>query len=317
LFLNLKIVNFRYTIQLIIFIDTNGKKKVFLKKGLIMDITQDLKKHAYKVAQSFLSDKKPLNSSIASIANSNSLNSEMIDRVCEFANQNVYLSIFNKTQDKSNIQFPKADPNMVKEIISNLDTSDYNVPPLDFKKEPGVSRVRIVAIKAAPDTRRFAFGMSPDVQSKQAKLDKLKTFISFLQDIVEKESQNAELASEDILKEAKGIIADGDSYADLAKLGCRYAKKRHGVEKVASLLTDICKNLMWQGFDVNKEITKVSSAPLNEDFSFFKHIDSYCDAIDKVAGAQEMINNLEKTAGSWKKEILIQANSPELSRRGK
>lgn len=278
-----------------------------------MEIVQDLKKYAYGASQSFLQSKEDLNQSIAKVATSNNLNSEMIDRICEFANQNVYLNIFNKTQDKSNIQFPKADPNMVKEIVTNSDTTDFNLPPSDFKAAPEISKVRIVAVKAEPETRRYAFGMSPEIQNKQAMLNKLKGLISFLETLIEKEGQKAEQASADVIKTAKAMVADGDSFADIVKLAYRHVSNcEDGIEKVAALFTGVGESLENQGFYLNRELTKISSAPINKEFPLFGTIDSYCDSIDKIAGAQELILNLEKTAKAWKHEILIKVNAPAL-----
>jgi hypothetical protein len=77
---------------------------------------ESLKMMGKKAAAMFLTDKTPMNTSIANLVKEASLNEEQVKRVVEFANNEVFSELFRQDYDK-NIAFPVADPGKVLDLI--------------------------------------------------------------------------------------------------------------------------------------------------------------------------------------------------------
>jgi hypothetical protein len=97
----------------------------------------DLKYMAKKAADEFLKSERPLTQTISELAKEASLNSEEIKRVCEYANNDVYQSLFDREQDK-HIHFDVADSSSITDVEKTAsmyeEISDYNFSPSYYKK---------------------------------------------------------------------------------------------------------------------------------------------------------------------------------------
>lgn len=105
-------------------------------------MTKNLEHLAELAALDYLKNKKPLNDTIAKLAEDNSLNKHQIDRVVEKANQITYLSLFksNNNDKYAAVNFDIADPikinkelNKDKEKIAKLYLDDYMIQKEDME----------------------------------------------------------------------------------------------------------------------------------------------------------------------------------------
>ena len=97
-------------------------------------ITIDFDNHIKEASQKYLKDGTSLNETITKLANEQGLNRHQVERVVEGVNTEVYMQLFNKTDDKY-IQFENADINKIadqvfhEEKIADVSISDYDEPP--------------------------------------------------------------------------------------------------------------------------------------------------------------------------------------------
>ena len=78
----------------------------------------EIKRAAGQVSEDYLLKDINMTDSIESMARKDNLNEEVIKRICELANQNTYLSIFNSSPEKrGNVQFTTADSDAILKRI--------------------------------------------------------------------------------------------------------------------------------------------------------------------------------------------------------
>ena len=97
-----------------------------------MSLRDQIAKNAYDAADKFVRHKTPLNDTILAVALKDNLNSEIVKRICEEANKNVYLALWkSETVDKSKIVFPRAQDDVIMQNIQTetADAADYILPP--------------------------------------------------------------------------------------------------------------------------------------------------------------------------------------------
>src|SRR5271169_1516792 len=97
-----------------------------------------IKLTAHAVAEDYLLSQANMNDAIFLKASDLNLNEEIVKRICEIANQNVYLSLFNDpTINKVQIKFDKANCNTIINKLqkSEQDMKEYKVVPKGFKTQ--------------------------------------------------------------------------------------------------------------------------------------------------------------------------------------
>ena len=273
------------------------------------DIIQTIKNLAHKISEDYLFTKKDMNDALVeSYLNGDIENEEVLKRICEHANQNVYLSLFNDpTVNKANITFDIVDFNKILPIIRESETamSDLNITPTDYKSTTGVS--------AAPkmpgpqyenqENEGEQDEQTAEMQSnveKSASLeavvayrDNLKNFIDKIACFKSQEEKQAEIAFDKMAEDTKLLIAKDDSIGDIAKLATRYAKDlgADNFVKVAQAYDMIHKNLVDGNYHVKTEFTKISSMKINPNAEMLKPVHNFVMSTSKISGFEEMHKN--------------------------
>lgn len=264
-------------------------------------MVDEIKHLSGKVSEDYLLKKKDMNDSIYALANEKKLNEEIIKRICEFANQNTYLSIFHADKEKrGDIQFDLADSKKIIDKIKeiNMGEKDYLKRPDDFRlsDEYGqdIGEEEGHEIAAEPDSS-FEDKLKDLKKNFQLK-DRLATLLSAIKTMATQEEMGAEDKVMKISSYCRGLTFNGESFGDMAKLALRYTKEKgYNIEKTAKLYSTIGEYLANKGFNVNPEITKVSSLKINKTSDVFKPLDEYHQSLIKLSGLREFSKNLEST----------------------
>jgi hypothetical protein len=114
--------------------------------------TNTLELFAKQAAIDYLKDKKSLNESIIKIASDNGLNREQIARVVEAANTDVYINLFNKSNDKY-VQYEVADPAVIQSNLSNTKVAEVSDDASDYYDAPGYETPEIVPIEKTSELK--------------------------------------------------------------------------------------------------------------------------------------------------------------------
>ena len=113
-------------------------------------------------SEGYLKANTPLNDSIVKLAQDQNLNREQINRVVETANTNVYLKLFNESNNKY-VEFPAADSEKIASVLNP--PKDRTVNYADYQHEP--------AKDLLPETPLFP------IEGKQAELTDMEVMKSF------------------------------------------------------------------------------------------------------------------------------------------
>jgi hypothetical protein len=281
------------------------------------DIIKSIKDIAHSVSEDYLLFKKNMNDAIVDhYLNGEIENDEIVKRICEQANQNVYLGMFNDDSvNKANITFELADFNQIIPIIreSEKAMNELKTPPVDFRTKGNLAHaVTPVQNETGPEAEENETG--PKSFSEFAKQSELHTVIQFrntLKNFLEKvammkcaEEKAAEEAFGRMRHDAKIVVAKGDSLGDLAKIAARSVKEVGGnFTKVAQAYEDIRKELVENNFHVNIEFTKLSSMRINQKAEILKPVNDFSLAMAKIAGFTEMQQNLSRVLVVFNKTI--------------
>lgn len=269
-----------------------------------MELIDSIKQVAHRAAENYLLAGDNMNDIIFQAYVAGEIeNDEILKRVCEQANQNVYLSLFNDSSvDKSNIQFEMADWN---EILINIkqreiEMKEYDAPPVDFRTQ--ANSPAIESEKTAEGTSVFK------------KMGSLRTMVN-LKDRLEKiardfesmrvsEVGNAEEAFTKMSHDARILVANNESIGDMAKISARLAVSMGlGFEKVASAYSIIQEDLHRHGFMVNSEFTKLSSMMIDDKSKILEPVKSFLLSIEKVAAFKTMHDRAEVLASKVSETI--------------
>jgi hypothetical protein len=276
------------------------------------DIIQTIKDIAHRVSEDYIFTKKSMNNSLVeSYINGEIENEEVLKRICEHANQNVYLSLFNDgSTNKANITFDIANFNTILPIIRESESAmnELNNSPSDFRS----------TISPALTSKKSMFGdegeeneQTAEIQSAVEKTSELNLVVEYrntLKNFVDKvaclkgiEEKNAEAAFNKMAEDAKVLVAKDDSIGDISKIATRYVKEL-GVDnfmKVAEAYDSIHKNLIAGNYHVKTEFTKLSSMKINCNAEILKPVKEFAMSISKVAGFDEMHKNASKILASF------------------
>ena len=258
-----------------------------------------IKALANKISEAYLNKGENLNDSAFKVSTEHKLNEELVKRLCEFANQNTYLAIFHSDRAKrGNITFDVANAeNVLKRIKEiHMADNDYLKSPEDFRlsdeygqdeehEEPSWSAMSDVPIK-----ERFT-----DLNKQLRISDRLAVLLSAIKTMKNQEERGAEDSALKLSSYCKGLVHNGESFGDMAKLALRYTKeKEYNIEKTAKLLSIIGDHLTERGYNVNGELTKTSSLKINHNSETFKPIEDYHQSLLKLAGLREMEETITK-----------------------
>lgn len=246
---------------------------------------------------------------IEEVARKSKLNEEIIKRICELANQNTYLTLFNTDRNgRGNIQFDMADS---EEILNRLKekamaVSDYLTAPTDFRA------TLAMAIPSGDDVAEKIEEVIDPLQEKIRNLaerislnDKLKALLANIKTMEYKEKEDAEKNVVKVSSDCKALVFNGESFGDMAKLALRFTKEKDfPLEKTAKLYDLIHEDLKKSGFHVNEELTKISSENVNAKSRLFEPLHNYHMNLVKLSGFREMRRNLEKLTETLTRSIL-------------
>jgi hypothetical protein len=262
-------------------------------------MTEDIKRLAGQISEGYLNHGENMNEAAFNCAQKHRLNEELIRRLCEFANQNTYLSMFHTDKAKrGNITFKLA---MAEEIIKkikelNMADNDYLKAPADFRLTDEYGQEHEGEEDSTDEKPETS--LDDQIQNLQKKLrlsDRLGILLSAIKTMKASEEGSAE---ENVLKLSsycKGLIFNGESFGDMSKLAMRYTQQREfNIEKTAKLMSTIGEYLSDKGFKVPMELTKTSSMKINEGSEIYQPIEQYHMSLIKIAGLNEMAETLEK-----------------------
>jgi hypothetical protein len=257
----------------------------------------NLKQLAGQASESYLLRNKSMNDTIYEMANREKLNDEMVKRVCEYANANTYLTIFNTDREKrGNITFELADSSKIISKLKELHMAedDYLKTPERFspvdEEEEDEELTPTEEEKAEPTIDQKIQDLNRRLQIN----DRLSRLLSSIKTMAGQEIGSAENSIFKISSYCRDLTWNGESFADMAKLGMRFSQdKGYDIQKTAKLYDEIYSDLKNRGFKVNNELTKISSMDLNKTAEVFKPLEEYHESIRKIAGFVDMQKNIE------------------------
>lgn len=264
------------------------------------ELIQDIKDLAHQVSEDYLLLGEPMNPALLSLHEEGKIaNDEILKRVCEQANSNVYLALFHdEDTDRSNIQFDLADFEKVSEQIQTSEQAmkDYQTPPEDFRS---LLELAIVPTEGESPSVKLA-ALREAVEYRDA----FRKFHSQVEVMRNSEIQSAENAFNKMAHEAKLMVVRGDSIGDIAKIASRGAQEL-GLDqvKVAKAYDLIHRELVRSGFHVKTGFTKLSSMRVNTNADVLQASQEFALSLEKVAAIQEMDRNVSRVLESFDKLI--------------
>lgn len=264
-----------------------------------------IKNIAHQIAEDYLLTNKDMNNALLGIYRKGDIeNLEVLKRICETANQNVYLALYqDEDTDKTNITFILVDYNKLQKEIRKGENAmeKYLTPPNDFRE-------LLTMVTGNTPTEMPSL---PDESIKTAELHKIsrykdvfEAFVSDIESLKTHELLNTEKAFEKMSNHAKIMVSNGESLGDISKIASRHVDSiGHDFKKVALAYDLIHKNLKESNFNVKTGFTKTSSSKINRNSTMLKPVDEYIVAIEKVAALNEMLGNLGKTVSALKKVV--------------
>ena len=254
------------------------------------DIIQRIKNIAHEVSENYLLFGSSMNESISQKFDKGEIdNTEMLKRICEHANQNVYLSKFQDKDARGNIIFDLAD---FGEIKKNIDESEksmelYDRPPEDFRSSLEIAVDKIVEDRAGEEKTA---GMDKEAAHVLSEYKQVFVKLASAAESLKTESMGEVESSLNLMfGDAKRMVANGEYLGDIAKIASRCAQEDNiNPYPVAKAYGIIEKELSNSGFDVNTEFTKVSSLKINHASAVLRPVKAMAMAIEKVSAFEEM-----------------------------
>jgi hypothetical protein len=264
----------------------------------VLDIISTIKELSHKVSEDFLLLNKDMNDSIIDLYRSGQIeNDEILKRICEHANQNVYLAILYDPQtDRSAIKFDLADYEKIKSTLNQgeKDMKTYETPPVDYRKDTEIfpENLDSVAITTKDDSAQTK---TASLNTLVAYRDTLNGFASRIESLKQSEIHNVESLFTKIANDTKLMVVNNESIADIAKIAINHLKSIGigKLEKIASVYDTIHKELVNSGYHVNTEFTKISSLKTNADSEMLKPVVEMANSLEKISGFNEMLDSVK------------------------
>lgn len=254
------------------------------------DLKDKISKIASEVSNGYLLCQDDMNDAIINASVEQALNEEVIKRICEQANQNVYLALFhNKDTDRSNIQFDLADFASIIDKVrqSENDMESYNIAPDDFRSSLEIAAGTPVEGDTGLDDENEKLSQLNEIAFEKEKYDRL---LADLHTMKTAEINSAISSFSDMFHDSKMMVHNGESIADMAKIAMRFVKDEElDAMKIAKAYDMISCELEKNGYTVNKELTKTSSLAINKDSDLLRPVRRYIESISKVAAINDMI----------------------------
>jgi len=275
-----------------------------------MSIKQDIKQMAYDAATTFLNEGVELNDTIGSMYSEDLIeNPEILKRVCEAANNTVYMTMFkNKNVDRSQIKFPLADAQHLLNLIDQENGPMIENTPIDYLVEP---RLTVVTKTASLDEglEKIANVNTENESSSKRKLaiqkmaqieSTAKNLVYSLEIVKTAAERNAESLLNDYVSHGIDTISSGESFADMTKIAMRSVVDNFGetgITIVKKASQHALGKLKSRGFKTNNELTKISSEVINGDNELCCTSNDLVLELEKAAACTELINSIKKTQG--------------------
>ena len=258
------------------------------------NLIKNIKTMAHNVSEGYLVFNKPINEQIYEMRESGEItNSEILKRVCELVNQNVYLSLFHDSEvDNSNIHFDYADYEAIEEDVQDTEAKMglYDTPLDDFRmglhsmadhiEHRAELNPELIKIAALHEANRLRDGVNN---------------ITSLMGMIEADSVKiAEQSYVNMKNDAKNMMYYGrDTIDDMSKIACNYLSDMdYGMDKVASAYSLIRDELKENGNIVHEGLTKMASEPFDSDNEFFEPIEKLATSIMVADAAKEFSQNI-------------------------
>jgi len=257
----------------------------------IIDTIKDL---AHRVSEDYLILGKDMNSSLISLVQDGSIeNLEILKRVCEHANQNVYLALFHDPEvDNSNIVFDIAEFNNISSNAKKSEEAmkDYNTPPDDYRS---TLEIAVMPVDKGEKSENEKLGELNEVVEFRQTVRNLLNRVGIMKSA---EVKSAEESLNKMASDAKTLVANGESLGDISKLAARHVKENIGGDalKIAKCYDIIHKDLVDSNFMVKTGFTKISSQTINKNSVILKPVEKFSMSMIKISGFTEMEENIKK-----------------------
>ena len=290
------------------------------------NIVQSIKDIAHKVSEDYIFTKKDMNEALVEAYQNGEIeNDEVLKRICEHVNQNVYLSLFNDSLiNKSNITFDIADFNKILPIIreSEKAMSALSASPIDYRSTLSMAalpkRSTESGLKYEAGENADEGGEDEQTAEMQSNVEKasslnfaveyrnsIQNFMNKVATLKSSEEQVAEAAFDKMAEDAKILVAKDDSIGDISKIAVRFIKESgfDNFIKVAEAYDMIHKNLVAGNYHVKTEFTKLSSMKINPHANILKPVYDFAISTTNIAGFDEMYKNASLILNIFNKYI--------------
>lgn len=243
----------------------------------------------YAAAQDFLVKKADLNRTIAGLCRGE--NEEFTKRVCEQANQQVYLTLFNRPgSNRGNIKFNPATPDGVNAELRSQEEAmnDYATTPKDFRQKTASDFDFKPEIAPASNEKR---NILQKIAAVESKLQLLRSSMVTMKVACERDAMD-KIAG--MHRNTRAMIVHGESLGDIAKIACRSVSDQ-GFDhmKVAAAMNYIGTEIAKEGLKVSHEFTKISSMPVSNRNPMNVLAREYVESVEKTAGFDDIIAGID------------------------
>lgn len=258
-------------------------------------LIETIKDLAHEVSEEYTLMNKSMNDSLLALVNDGSIeNDEILKRICEQANQNVYLALLNDPDvDNSNILFDVADFNNILENSKEGETAmkDYNTPPDDFRSEFEI------AVSGPMEKKASALNTMKELGAVVEYRQSFRNLRNSIEIIKNAELKSAEESFDKMLCDTRDMVAHGESIGDIAKIATRFVKDEIEGDfmKVAECYDTFHQEMIKSGFNVKTGFTKISSQRINNKSDMLVPVREFSMSLAKIAGAQSMIDGIDKS----------------------
>jgi len=267
------------------------------------ELIKKIKDLSHQVSEDYLLLGKDMNDSLSTLVQKGEIeNMEILKRICEQANQNVYLALFhNPETNKANIVFDLAKFDQISTNAKESEQAmkDYNTPPEDFRS--GLEIVITSGNKGTKSENEKLGELNEVVEYRQV----MRNLLNRVGIMKTAEEQNAENSFNRMAHDAKILVSNGDSLGDISKIAVRFVKEELEGDfvKMAKCYDLIHKELVNSNFNVKTGFTKLSSKPINSKSQVLLPVRDFSMSMAKIAGLNEMKLNIENKLKSFDKVI--------------
>ena len=261
-------------------------------------IEKNIRELAYNTAKEHLTSGQDMNEYIYNlyVAGDKIENNEILKRVCELANNNVYIALFkNPKTDRSNITFTLADAKGIIEKMNNKTVSPSKTVDFDYISAPVKKlNVKVASFEIEKTASEFDASLK-----KIATVHKLERGMSCLVNMVSG-LECVKTASENRMYDiigrlseiGAGITSNRESLGDMTKIAMKSVKDNYGkegVEKIAKVCDYVMREVKARGFNISTDITKLSSSNIDVDGELYKLSNEFNLETEKIAACKKII----------------------------